>query len=163
MSKVRWIAAALAAVPFAATFASTEIEAAGEHTVSVTINKVKALDKADVYSKGDFYARITIDGDIQKTEPVKQDAEITPNWKVSKKVRPGTVKVKVEILDKDVSQDDPIDINKVNAKRDLDFTVNTRSCKVEGFSSTYKCGRTISRAGKEPKSADVSFTVSVKK
>ncbi len=163
MSKTRWIAAALAAVPLAATLAPATLEAANEREVTVTINKIKALDQADVYSKGDFYARVTIDGTTQSTQPVKQDAEITPNWKISKKVKPGTIKVKVEILDKDVSQDDPIDINKVANKRDLDFTINTKSCKVEGFSSAYKCGKTIKRAGAEDKKAELSFVVTVKK
>ena len=97
------------------------------------------------------------------TPPVKQETSITPNWVISKKVKAGVVKVNLAILDKDVSVDDPIDINRVDNKRDLDFTVNTKTRKVEGFSQTYKTGATISRAGKEKKAAEVTFVVTVKK
>ena len=164
MSKVRVCAAALAAIPFAAlTLMPAGLEAASEHEVTVVIKTVKATDKADVYSKGDFYAQVTIDGDKQKSAFIRQDAEVSPNWTFRKMVKPGTVDVKVEVFDKDVSKDDLIDINRVDAKRDLDFTVNTKKCRIEGFAQTYKCGRTITRGGKEDKRADVSFEVTVKK
>ena len=76
---------------------------------------------------------------------------------------PSLVNVKLSVFDKDVSVDDPIDINRIDNKRDIDFTVNTKTCKVEGFSSTYKCGAKITRAGKEKKAAEVTFIVMVKK
>jgi hypothetical protein len=163
MKKLSWVVAAALALPLAAAVAPTALEAASEHEVTVTINKVKALDRADVYSQGDFYARVTIDGDVQNTQSIKQDGEISPNWKVTKKVKAGEVKVKIEILDKDVSKDDPIDINRVSQKRDLDFTVDTKKCRVNGLASTVKCGRSITRAGGEEKKAQLTFTVTVKK
>ena len=137
--------------------------AASRADVTVTIISLKALDKMDDFSQGDFYARITIDGDIQNTAVVKQDVDIKPNWKITKKVNAGDVKVKIEILDKDVSKDDPIDVNRVANKRDLDFTINTKSCRIEGFSSTYRCDTTIKRAGQEAKKAELAFKVSVNK
>lgn len=143
---------ALAAAPSAAL--ATE--------VTVTVTKVRAIDKADEFSKGDFFARVTIDGEAQSTEPIKQQNVDKPDWKLSKKVKDGDVKVTLEILDKDVAQDDPIDINRVDNKRSLDFTVNTKSCRISGFSSGYKCGATITRTGKEKKAAEVSFKVNVK-
>lgn len=158
------VAAVLAAFPFAAAMLSptaTNAEA-NTHEITITIKSVKAIDKADVFSKGDFYARVTIDGDIQNTDVISQATNIKPNWKISKKVASGERKVKVEILDKDAALDDPIDINKVDNKRDLDFKVSTGSCRIEGFSSTYKCGSSITRAGKEKKAAEVTFTVNVK-
>lgn len=154
----------LAALPFATlALATTGLEAAPTHEITINIKKVKALDKADAFSKGDFFARVTINGEVQTTQHMRQSAEITPNWKLAAKVPPGEVKVKVEILDKDVSANDPIDINRVDAKRDLDFRVDTKKCRVLDFSSPYKCGQTIMRGGKEKKSAEISFTVGVKK
>jgi hypothetical protein len=41
--------------------------------------------------------------------------------------------------------------------------VNTKTCRVLGFSSVYRCTSTISRAGKEKKAAEISFVVTVKK
>lgn len=157
----RKLVGALASLPFALGAVMAEPAAAEEVTVNIT--RVRAIDPPDAFSKGDFYARVTIDGETQKTEVVKQKADIKPNWKITRKVKPGVIKVKVEILDKDVSQDDPIDINRVDAKRDLEFAVDTPSCRIVGFSEPYKCGQSITRVGKEKKAAGITMSVSVKK
>lgn len=158
----RNVVGALASLPFALALGAVTADAATAAEVTVNIARVKAIDPPDAFSKGDFYARVTIDGETQKTEHVKQSVDIKPNWKISKKVKPGVIKVKVEILDKDVSQDDPIDINRVDNKRDLDFTIDTRSCRIEGFSEPYKCGQSITRVGKEKKAAGITMSVGVK-
>jgi hypothetical protein len=168
MSQIeRRVKAAIIAVgiPVAALLAGPATTSAqtGTHEIVVTISHVKALDKFDEFSNGDMYGRVTIDGKVQKTPVIKGDKEVKPNWTISQAVSPGKHDVKVEILDKDVTVDDPIDINRVDKKRDLDFTVNTKTCKIEGFSSTYSCGKSISREGAEPKKADITFKVSVKK
>ncbi len=164
MTKVRALAAALAALPLTAlTLDTATLEAASQHEITVTIASVKAVDRIDFFSKADFYARVTIDGDKQNTPFIRQKAEIAPNWQISKKVAPGKYNVKLEVFDKDLSVDDPVDINRVDKKRDLDFTIDTRKCRVGGFASTFKCDQTITRAGKEKKSAEISFNVSVKK
>jgi hypothetical protein len=165
MSKFRALACALATFPLS-TFAlgtTATTAAAKDPEVIIKITRVRALDQADAFSKGDFYARVTINGETLKSPVVKQEASITPDWILSKKVKAGIVKVNLAVMDKDVSVDDPIDINRVDNKRDLDFTINTKTCKVEGFSSTYKCGQKITRAGKEKKEAEVTFIVMVKK
>ena len=64
-------------------------------------------------------------------------------------------------LTKDIAADDPIDINRVDPKRSLDFVVNTRSCRLEGFSSPYRCGQRVVRAGGERKKAEMTFFVDV--
>ena len=81
---------------------------------------------------------------------------------MSKRVEAGRHNVKLEILDKDLTKSELIGINWVDGKRDLDFVVNTRMCRIEGFASTYKCNATISRAGNERKKAEVSFVVGVR-
>jgi len=129
--------------------------------VTVKVSRVKLLDKVDQLSKGDLYLRVTIDGEVVKSAVVKGADVIKPDWKVSAKVKSGAHIVKVELVDKDVTQDDSIDINKVDKKRDLDFTV-TKGCRIEGFSSPYKCGSSITRAGTEVKKAEITFSVSVK-
>lgn len=165
MFKTRALAAALSAIPLSAlVLGSTATTAAAKDPeIVIKVTKVRALDRADEMSDGDFFARATIDGEKVETTPVKQDGSIAPDWVLSKKVKPGVVKVKLQIIDKDLTEDDPVDINRIDNKRDLDFTVNTKKCRIEGFSTTYKCGAKITRAGKEKKSAEVEFIVMVKK
>jgi hypothetical protein len=165
MSKFRALVCALAALPLSTLALGTTATtaAAKDPEVIIKVTRLRALDQADAFSKGDFYAKVTINGEAVSTPPVKQEQSITPDWIVSKKVKAGVVKVNLAVFDKDVSVDDPIDINRLDNKRDLDFTVNTKTCKIEGFSSTYKCGAKITRAGKEKKDAEVTFIVTVKK
>jgi hypothetical protein len=131
------------------------------HEITVKVTGFKPLDKADELSNGDFFARVTINGASEVTKTITTDkSEVHPDdWKITKTVPAGVHKVRVELIDKDVSVDDPIDINRVDGKRDLDFTVDTRSCRIEGFSETYSCGTTIRRTGTENKKAEISFVV----
>jgi hypothetical protein len=145
-----------------AVLAPVQAVAQDNHEITVSITQFKALDRADDLSNGDFFARVTIDGVAQTTAQISDKAEVHPDWKLSKSVPAGTHKVKLELIDKDVSVDDPIDINKLDKKRDLDFAVDTRTGKIEGFSRTYKSGETITRAGGEKKKASISFVVTVK-
>lgn len=134
-----------------------------EAEVVVTITKVRAIDKIDAFSRGDFFARVTIDGSVQAVPPVKQQGEIAPNWVFTQKVKRGRVPVRVEILDKDLTKDELIDINRVPDKRVQEFTVNTRSCTIAGFAGSPRCGDSITRAGDQPKAAEITFKVTVNK
>lgn len=151
---------ALGAVSLAPTRAHAQ---ALTHEIIIEIASFKALDKLDELSNGDVYARVTIEGEVLKTPVVSGKSEGKPNWTISKAVTAGKHEVKVELLDKDVSVDDPVDINKVANKRSLDFTVDTKTCRITGFSQTYKCGSKISRTGLEKKKAEIVFSVNVKK
>ncbi len=147
-----------------AALVPTVAAAASTHEITVTVTKFKALDKADDLSRGDFFARVTINDKAKTSGEISDDkAEVKPDWKLSTSVPPGVHKVRLELIDKDLTVDDPIDINRVAGKRDLEFTVDTNSCVIEGFSQTYKCGATITRSGSEHKKADISFKVTVKK
>ena len=130
--------------------------------VTITLHQLIALDKADAFSSEDFYARVTIGGQTFKSDKVRQTDAIIPNWRFSAVVPNGRTDVKIEVFDKDLAQDDQIDINRINPKRDLDFVVNTRNCRVEGFAQAYKCGTDIRRAGGERKKAEMVFMVTVK-
>ncbi len=130
--------------------------------VTVTLHQLIALDKADAFSSEDFYARVTIGGQTFKSDKVRQTDAIIPNWKFSAVVPNGRTDVKIEVFDKDVQVDDQIDINRIDPKRDLDFVVNTRNCRVEGFAQAYSCGTDIRRAGGERKKAEMVFMVTVK-
>ena len=114
--------------------------------IDIVITHVKALDAFDDLSKGDTFARVTIGKDVQTTPVIEQEADIKPDWKVVHKVKPGKHDVKVEIFDKDVSVDDPIDINKVANRRPLEFTVDTRSCRIDGLLAELLNAATSSRA-----------------
>jgi hypothetical protein len=132
--------------------------------VVITITSVKAIDKEDIFGRADFYAKITLAGDTITTPFVRQTDSIRPNWMLSKRVPRGTHGIKIELLDKDpLKPDDKVDINRVANKRDLDFEIDTRRCRVLGFADAYRCGSNIVRAGKERKKAEIEFNVVVKK
>ncbi len=158
----RSLAGCVALAAFAGAVAAAPSGAAAEEIV-ITITKLQPLDKADELSSGDFFARMRVDGKAAFSPVLSGDGEMSPNWRLTLPVKRGVIAVNLAVIDKDVSVDDPIDINRVANKRDLDFTVNTRTGKIEGFSESYKTGQTITRAGTENKKARVSFTVEVKK
>ena len=154
------VGSALAIVGLAAPAA-----ARAESEIVLVITNVTALDAADTWLAGpdDFYARVTIDGEVFTTSIKRQRNHAEPNWKITKVVHGGRPHdVKLEIYDKDIGKaDDKIDINRVDAKRDLDFVVNTRRCRVEGFSERFHCGDPIRREGYEQKKAAIEFYVDV--
>ncbi|MBX9861619.1 MAG: hypothetical protein K2Y42_02595 [Hyphomicrobium sp.] len=156
-------ATGFAVIGAALTWAPSQAAAQKTHDITVTVTRFKALDRADELSRGDFFARITVDGKAQSTSVISDKEEVHPkDWILTATVPAGVHKVKFELIDKDLSVDDPIDINRLPNKRDLDFTVDTRSCIIEGFAQNYKCGATITRGGSENKKADISFKVTVK-
>ena len=163
----RIIASSIAAVAVAASFTalvgSSEAiaQSRGQRTITITVDRVKRLDVADAFSKGDFFARVTIGGKTVETQPIKQQGDISPNWKLSHTVPNGRHDVTLEIYDKDLTKVEAIDINRVDNKRKLDFTVDTRSCSVSGLTGVSRCGQKIVRAGGERKKAEVTFSVSV--
>ena len=158
------LAAALTAGPLLAGILASRdsIAAPAMQEVTITIQKVKAIDQIDLFSKGDFYARGTIGSDVQTTPVAKQQAEIAPNWKITHKVPAGKHTLKLEIFDKDVTADDPIDVNPLDKNRVLEATIDTRKCRISGYGKTAHCGATITVAGKEKKAAAVSFKIDVK-
>lgn len=131
--------------------------------VSVTIDRIAALDQVDPAGRADFYARVTIDGEVFKVGPVPRGGNVvTPNWVIRKRVDKRSVDVKLEVVDRDTfGPDDLIDINRIDGKRDLDFRIRTRPCAVLGFSGDYGCRDRIVRAGRERKAAEVTFHVDV--
>jgi len=151
---------------FALISALSGAAAAQEHEVTVTIAELTALDAADVWIAGpdDFYARVTIDGETFTTRIKRQQNVAQPDWKISKVVSKRDVDVRLEIYDKDIGKaDDKIDINRVDNKRDLDFVVDTRNCKVKGFTEAYSCGDEVRREGYEDKKAEIVFRVDVQR
>jgi hypothetical protein len=152
---------ALLVIALATSVAATAPATADE--ITVVIDRVKAGDKIDVLTKPDLFARVTIAGETFKSKTAFDKSDIAPKWTFTKTVPKGTHKVKIELLDRDITNaSDLIDINRLDKKRDLDFTVTTRSCRI-GEISNSGCGKAITRAGKEPKNAEVSFTVTAKK
>ena len=156
---------ALSVLAILASVATATSALARDDEITITISQIIALDPADVWLAGpdDFYARVTIAGQSFVTPIKRQQNKASPNWKISKVVPRGKTKVRLEIFDKDIGKaDDKIDINRVTSpKRDLDFTVDTRRCRVLEFSEPFRCGDVIRRAGNEPKKAEVSFSVDV--
>lgn len=153
-------AAALAAVAIAGFAAPAMAQ-----DLIITIERVRALDKIDAAGQADFYAQVTIDGKTIKTERIRRADDVRPNWVIRAPMTGRRSEVKLEILDKDVlSKDDLVDINRLDGKRDLDFSVRNGPCRVEGFAQSYDCsgrGVVITRGGNEKKAAEVTFRVDV--
>jgi hypothetical protein len=152
----------LATIGFGIAVLAPAQAVAQDHEITVTVTDFKALDRADDLSDGDFFARLVIDGKTAVSPTLSGQKEFKPDWKLTLPAKAGVNNVKLELIDKDVSVDDPVDINKLDKKRDLDFTVDTRTGKIEGLSKAYKAGQTITRAGGEKKKAVLSFVVAVK-
>lgn len=129
--------------------------------VTIRITHVKALDKIDAVSPADFVARVTLGGQPPCVTPVVKDKdEIRPkDWVCTFKVPAGVHEVKLQLADKDVSVSDPVDINRLASKRDLDFQIDTRRCIITGFSQVYACGARITRSGDQAKKAEITFVV----
>jgi hypothetical protein len=137
------------------------------HSITVKIDQIRPLDKFDELSRGDLFARVTIAGETTTT-PVKRQTSargvtINTDWVIRRDVAPGAHPIKIELIDKDLSEDDIIDINRIDSRRVLEFTVDTQRCRVEGFATAYRCKSRINRAGREKKAAEVFFTIDVKK
>jgi hypothetical protein len=161
------LARAAGAVVFAALAAAgMSVSASAQQTseIVISIDSLRAIDKPDAFSKADFFARVTIAGETFNTKIARQADWPKPGWQVSKRVPRGRHDVRIELFDKDLTKDDPIDINprKDQPKRALDLTVSTPSCSISGLSGA-SCNRSIKRAGDEKKSAEIVFTVSVKR
>lgn len=154
------VGTAIALAGASMAFATTGATAA---EIVITVTKFHAHDRADDLSSGDFFARMKINGKAAFSSIITGDKEFQPNWKLTLPATAGVNEVNLALIDKDVSVDDPIDINRLDKKRDLDFTVNTKTCRIEGFAETYKCGQSITRAGGELKKASITFTVEVNK
>lgn len=155
-----------AAVAIALAFGALGAVPAVAEEIIITVERVRALDKIDLGpgGKADFFAVATIDGKSIKSPVIKRAEDIAPNWVLALPVGRGTFDVKLEIYDQDVlSKPDPIDINRLPGKRDLDFRVDTRNCTVSGFAQQYDCRRTITRAGDEKKMAEIAFKVEVRR
>jgi hypothetical protein len=162
----RLLAIVYAPLALGLTLVTPALAGSPTHQIVLDVREIKALDKFDEFSLGDIFARVTIAGTTQSTPILKQTAAvgqvIKPDWQIIQNVGPGVHPVKLELIDKDLSQDDVIDINKLPKRRVLEFTIDTRRCRIDGFASTYNCKSPISRAGKEAKAAGISFTVDAK-
>ena len=158
VSSVRSIGAVLLAIGGTALLPATAQAA----EIIITVTEVRAVDAADVFSRPDFFARVTIAGETFQTKVARNQSNATPNWVVRKTVARGTHDVKMAMFDKDLTKNEAIDINTVANKRDLDFKVNTRNCRVLGLTGVSQgCRVSITRAGKEKKAAQVTFNVEI--
>lgn len=160
-SSITAVAIAASVGAIAATGAAAQQNRNNNRTITVTVAHVKALDVADAFSKGDFFARVTVNGKSVETQPIKQQGDIRPDWKLTQTVPNGRHNVTLEIFDKDLTKNELIDINRVDNKRQLDFTVDTRSCRISGLTAISRCGQKVVRAGTERKRAEVEFSVAV--
>ena len=159
----RWTGAKLAGVLIASVIGGAGLPAmAGE--IIIHIDRVRALDRIDPTTSPDFFAQLTVGGQVFKTQRIKNAVEIRPSWVITATVPRGVTPVNFAILDNNVlKKDELIDVNRLDNKRDLDFRVDTRSCQILDFSQSYRCRDRITRGGAEKKAAEVTFRVEVRR
>jgi hypothetical protein len=129
--------------------------------ISVRIEKIVALDVANWTSPADFFARISIDGKSIQTPVVLNQNDISPNWEYREiAVGGGVRRIRIEVLDEDVTFNDPIDVNPQAGKRELDLTIDTSAlpCVVAG-DVTGSCNSSIISAGSESGRASLQFRI----
>lgn len=158
----RTIKAAFAAAMMAGALPAVATTASAAE-ITVTIERVNGRGPGDLWSRSDFFARVTIGGVTTTTDVVRNQNDAKPNWVITREVPRGTHDVKIEILDKDLTKQELIDITRTAGKKDLDFKVSTRPCRVIGFSGGTRCGQPIVREGDEGKSAEITFRVDTKR
>ena len=101
----------IAAIALAAAASLVSATAArADSEIVLVVTKVTALDAADTWLAGpdDFYARVTIDGEVFTTPIKRQRNHAEPNWKITKVVRGRSHDVKLEIFDKDIGKGDDL-------------------------------------------------------
>lgn len=145
---------------------SAPARAQGE--VTVTIERVEELECVDETlwwcgSSGDYYTRIVIDGEEFVSDPIDDDADISPGWNFRRMVMDPSASVRIEIWDSDGFLrfgDDHVDITGGEG-RNLGLTVNlSGGCSVSGGVSG-NCGTTLTTAGTSDDRARVRFRVDV--
>src|SRR5262245_33507241 len=119
-------------------------QAALTQTVTVTINEINcgsACDEQGIEGLGegtpDWFAKVFIDG--RDADPPRRDgpddrAQLRPNWVFSQTV-PATQKtasVRIQIWDRDSSDDDLADDTPQPGDKNLDFTIDTVKNNVTG-------------------------------
>ena len=166
---------------FAALLGSAPSATAQPVQIVVTIVQVKALDAIDPltccgYQPADFYAEITIAGQIFYSRTRNNDDNYSPSdWIFSKPVVGGEHKITVGIRDEDnpfgqcpvlnwCVLDDVVDVNPANDKRALDLIISNiqgGNCTISG-DATGRCGTIIERSGDQPKKAMLRFMIEVR-
>ena len=147
----------------AGTLAAASASAA---EITVRIDRIRALDRVDwgLAGQADFYARVSIAGKETTTKVIKNKDDVRPGWVIrERRLKPGVHDVRIQIFDRDpLKADTTVDINRIDKKRDIEFKIDTRRCRIDGFSTQEKCGRTINRAGQERKKAEIWFRASAR-
>ncbi len=137
--------------------------------VRVIVESVDALDDMDgPASSPDMYASVSINGrpSDNKIWRIEDQRNISPNWQFFEIVEnsQGEIKIVLSIYDEDGflrGDDELVDIAS-NAERELNLTVNTNTCAVEGDGVIGNCGATLVSQGAEDDRAAIKFRVEVK-
>ena len=142
------------------------IPSASAQTVQITvrIERIVALDPADYGGPADFFARLTIDGVQYQTPIIWENNDISPNWEYPHLVSgAGVRRIGIEVLDKDFSYDDLIDVSPVVGKRTLDLIINTSAlpCRVTGDVAG-RCDSSLTTEGAELGRASLRFSINAK-
>lgn len=149
-------------------FASAyDAEAQSGRRVWVTIYRVAQLDDLDkptpiiTKDRADFYAQIWINGDSYTSEVMSTD-DGKPGWSHSVYVTGQTAKIRIKLCDDDgglENEDDYVDINPKEGKKDLEFNYNTRTRRMSGEVSGRRGQTIIKSGGGDSSQGKIWFTV----
>ncbi len=109
--------------------------------VTVTIHRVKQNDDLDKPTVGitkdraDFYVKIWINGQLWTSKNFSTDDGKPKDWRFTVPVSSSTAKIKIKLCDDDgglEEQDDFVDINPKDKKKDLDLVYSVSKGTISG-------------------------------
>ncbi|MBX3118897.1 MAG: hypothetical protein KF784_07505 [Fimbriimonadaceae bacterium] len=133
-------------IAFAGLLAATICVSAAKPTpkstpVTVTIHRVKQDDDLDkptfgiTKDRADFYVKIWIDGKRWVSKNFSTDDGRPKDWRFTVPVTSNTTKIRIKLCDDDgglEEQDDFVDINPKDKKKDLDLVYNISRGTISG-------------------------------
>lgn len=141
-------------------------EAQRTRYVTVRISRVAQIDNLDKVDSitaddADFYAQITINGRTKRTPTIHKD-DSRVNWTFRAPYTGRSVSVRIKLVDDDgglEQNDDFVDINPRDGKKDLHMTYNPRNGRITGDARGSR-GRTIrSRGGGDTDRGQIWFSI----
>jgi len=142
-----------------------------DSSLTVVIDRVVELDchdegMVDPYYDPDYFVEVQI-GDFEfrnEGDQVVDGADISPGWAFGRDVGiTGPVPIVIQLWDEDeegtaAGDDDPSDIDPVEDRRDLDFSVDLDTGAISG-DITGSCGATLESAGADDDASHIWFRV----
>jgi hypothetical protein len=106
--------------------------------VTLTIKEIRALDKIDLIGKPDFYLKVFINDEVNKSKTWRNQKYVNESWSTTVDVNDSeqNVSIKIQLWDKFLLRDKLCDLSENNEyfrnKRDIELTYNLKTGKWRG-------------------------------